>query len=126
MSNAAGIQNLLRNIGGSIGISYVSTMLVRFSLAHQVFLNAAVFAAEPSLSRTHQRPATTVTRDDSMYRCLAPKTRQLASNLVLQQAELLGITSFVLHGRLGIGDCRGGRLLSQVAPRITGRLPSFH
>jgi DHA2 family multidrug resistance protein len=30
-----GIQNLMRNLGGSIGISYVSTMLVRYAQAHQ-------------------------------------------------------------------------------------------
>jgi DHA2 family multidrug resistance protein len=38
MGNAAGIQNLLRNIGGSVGISAVSTMLDRFSQMHQAYM----------------------------------------------------------------------------------------
>jgi MFS transporter, DHA2 family, multidrug resistance protein len=47
IGNAAGIQNLLRNIGGSVGISFVSTMLERFAQAHQAFLTARVSALSP-------------------------------------------------------------------------------
>jgi len=35
IGNASGIQNLLRNIGGSVGLSFVSTMLVRYAQTHQ-------------------------------------------------------------------------------------------
>lgn len=35
IGNATGIQNLVRNIGGSIGISFVSTMLARGAQTHQ-------------------------------------------------------------------------------------------
>jgi DHA2 family multidrug resistance protein len=35
IGNATGIQNLLRNIGGSVGLSFVSTMLVRYAQTHQ-------------------------------------------------------------------------------------------
>ena len=35
MTNAAGIQNLLKNIGGAIGTSLVATMLTRFAQVHQ-------------------------------------------------------------------------------------------
>jgi DHA2 family multidrug resistance protein len=38
IGNAAGIQNLLRNVGGSVGISFVSTMLERYAQAHQAFM----------------------------------------------------------------------------------------
>ncbi|HEY3860839.1 MAG TPA: DHA2 family efflux MFS transporter permease subunit [Verrucomicrobiae bacterium] len=47
IGNAAGIQNLLRNIGGSVGISVVTTMLERLSQAHQVFLVDRVSALSP-------------------------------------------------------------------------------
>jgi DHA2 family multidrug resistance protein len=47
IGNAAGIQNLLRNIGGSVGISFVSTMLDRFGQAHQAFLTGGVSALNP-------------------------------------------------------------------------------
>lgn len=47
IGNATGIQNLLRNIGGSVGISFVATMLERFSQAHQVFLTAHYSPLDP-------------------------------------------------------------------------------
>ena len=40
IGNAAGIYNLMRNIGGSIGIATVTTMLVRGSQDHQNYLAA--------------------------------------------------------------------------------------
>jgi DHA2 family multidrug resistance protein len=40
MGNATGIYNLMRNIGGSIGIASVTTMLVRGAQAHQNYLAA--------------------------------------------------------------------------------------
>jgi DHA2 family multidrug resistance protein len=47
IGNAAGIQNLVRNIGGSVGISFVSTMLERFAQAHQVFMTDRISALNP-------------------------------------------------------------------------------
>ncbi len=47
MGNAAGIYNLMRNIGGSIGIAAVTTMLVRGAQVHQSYLAANVGAGNP-------------------------------------------------------------------------------
>jgi DHA2 family multidrug resistance protein len=47
IGNAAGIQNLLRNIGGSVGISFVSTMLDRLSQRHQAYITGSVSALNP-------------------------------------------------------------------------------
>jgi DHA2 family multidrug resistance protein len=47
MGNAAGIYNLMRNIGGSIGIASVTTMLVRGSQVHQNYLAANAGAGNP-------------------------------------------------------------------------------
>ena len=38
IGNALSIQNLIRTIGGSIGLSYVSTMLARYSQVHQAMM----------------------------------------------------------------------------------------
>ena len=38
MTNASGIQNLLKNIGGAIGTSLVATMLTRFAQVHQYMM----------------------------------------------------------------------------------------
>jgi DHA2 family multidrug resistance protein len=47
MGNAAGIQNLLRNIGGSVGISLVSTFLDRLSQRHQVYMTRNISPLSP-------------------------------------------------------------------------------
>ena len=49
IGNAAGIYNLMRNIGGSIGIACVTTLLVRGSQAHQNYLSANITATSPAL-----------------------------------------------------------------------------
>jgi DHA2 family multidrug resistance protein len=48
IGSGAGIQNLMRNLGGSIGISYVSTMLVRYAQAHQVFMAGHFSSLNPA------------------------------------------------------------------------------
>jgi DHA2 family multidrug resistance protein len=47
IGNATGIQNLVRNVGGSIGISFVSTMIERYAQAHQAFLVGRLSALNP-------------------------------------------------------------------------------
>jgi MFS transporter, DHA2 family, multidrug resistance protein len=42
MGNAAGIFNLMRNLGGSVGISVVTTMLSRGAQVHQNFLDGTI------------------------------------------------------------------------------------
>jgi DHA2 family multidrug resistance protein len=51
IGNAAGIQNLVRNVGGSIGISFVSTMLERYAQAHQVFMAGHLSTLNPAFRR---------------------------------------------------------------------------
>jgi len=48
IGNASGIYNLIRNVGGSIGIAVVTTMLVRGSQAHQNYLVANVTTTNPT------------------------------------------------------------------------------
>ena len=47
MGNATGIYNLMRNIGGSIGIATVTTLLVRGSQVHQNYLAANAGTGNP-------------------------------------------------------------------------------
>ncbi|MFP5229097.1 MAG: DHA2 family efflux MFS transporter permease subunit [Acidobacteriota bacterium] len=48
IGNASGIYNLMRNIGGSIGIAAVTTLLVRRSQVHQNYLVGHVTADAPA------------------------------------------------------------------------------
>ena len=47
IGNAAGIYNLMRNIGGSVGIAGLVALLVRGSQAHQQYLGAHLTASSP-------------------------------------------------------------------------------
>lgn len=38
MTNASGLQNLLKNIGSAVGTSLVATMLTRFAQMHQYMM----------------------------------------------------------------------------------------
>jgi DHA2 family multidrug resistance protein len=49
IGNATGIYNLMRNIGGSIGIASMTTMLVRGAQVHQSYLAAGATAGTPVL-----------------------------------------------------------------------------
>jgi MFS transporter, DHA2 family, multidrug resistance protein len=50
-NSATGIINLARNVGGSVGISVVTTMLARSSQVHQQILAANVYAENPAYKR---------------------------------------------------------------------------
>jgi DHA2 family multidrug resistance protein len=48
IGNAAGIYNLARNVGGSIGIASMTTYLVRGAQTHQNYLAANLTASNPA------------------------------------------------------------------------------
>ena len=47
MTNASGVQNLLKTIGGAIGTSFVATFLSRFAQAHQFMMVGKMSALNP-------------------------------------------------------------------------------
>ncbi len=49
-NEVSGLTALARNIGGSLGISFISTMLVRRAQVHQQFLAAHIYPGSPSYS----------------------------------------------------------------------------
>ena len=51
MGNATGIYNLMRNIGGSVGIAVVTTLLARGAQIHQSILVGHLSAANPAFQR---------------------------------------------------------------------------
>jgi len=54
MANATGLFNLMRNIGGSIGISAVTTMLARGAQAHQAVMVAHMTPYDPAFQQRLQ------------------------------------------------------------------------
>ena len=56
MGNAAGIYNLVRNVGGSIGIAALTTAIVRGTQTHQSYLGAHLTASSPVADGDDPRP----------------------------------------------------------------------
>jgi DHA2 family multidrug resistance protein len=88
MGNATGIYNLMRNLGGSIGISVVTTMVTRGAQAHQAYLATHVTAYDT----TYQ---TALQASQSMLGFSAGHAQALLMapgaiyNALLQQSNLL-------------------------------------
>jgi DHA2 family multidrug resistance protein len=59
-SNASGLFNLIRNEGSSIGVSVVTTFLVRNQQAHQNYLSAHVNPLNPIATAAMQRASASV------------------------------------------------------------------
>ena len=51
MGNATGLSNMLRNIGGSIGISMATTAIIRRAALHQTEIGAHLSASDPVLQQ---------------------------------------------------------------------------
>ncbi len=58
IGNASGLYNLMRNLGGSIGIAFVTTMLARGAQAHQALMVGASRADRPGVRAASGRRQT--------------------------------------------------------------------
>jgi DHA2 family multidrug resistance protein len=88
MGNAAGLFNLLRNLGGSVGISMVTTMIARGAQAHQATLVTHLTPLDPVFqSRLHETEAALA------HQVTAAQAQAMAPgaiyNSLLQQSNLL-------------------------------------
>ena len=103
ISNASGLYNLMRNLGGSIGIAFVTTMLARGAQTHQALMvehltptdpaYAQRFAAAKTLLAHHADP-TTATQ----------QAYAAVYSLLDQQAHLWAfVDNFVLFSVLALG-----------------------
>jgi MFS transporter, DHA2 family, multidrug resistance protein len=89
IGNAAGLYNLLRNVGGSVGISTVNTILARREQLHQSELAHSLWPGSPlwqeSLRRltavmgAHADPVTAVKRAEDLLQGLLAQQSQLWS-----------------------------------------------
>jgi len=92
IGNATGIQNLIRNIGGSIGLSFVSTMLERSSQTHQAMMVGHLSPLNPQYQRHLAAAqglfATRFTPADALERAHA-----LSYHTLVQQADYWSFVS---------------------------------
>jgi DHA2 family multidrug resistance protein len=103
IGNASGLYNLMRNLGGSIGIAFVTTMLARGAQAHQALMVGHLTAGDPAFARQfaaaksvlgHQTDSVTATR----------QAYSAVYSLLDQQAHLWAfVDNFYLFGLLALG-----------------------
>ncbi|HEY3931375.1 MAG TPA: DHA2 family efflux MFS transporter permease subunit [Verrucomicrobiae bacterium] len=103
IGNASGLYNLMRNLGGSIGIAFVTTMLARGAQTHQALMVGHLTATDPAFVQrfaaaksllAHQTDSVTATRQaySAIY------------SLLDQQAHLWAfVDNFYLFGLLALG-----------------------
>ncbi len=100
IGNAAGIYNLMRNIGGSVGIATATTLLVRRAQVHQNFLAAGFSASGTAGGVLRGLEASLYNSGSSIYDA-QQKALGAIYGLSQQQATLLAyIDSFRIIGSL--------------------------
>ncbi len=94
-NEVSGLTALARNIGGSLGISFISTMLVRRAQTHQQFLSAHVYGASDKYRVLQQGISGALqTRGYSSADAATHSMAQIY-NIMLQQARLLAYVDTV-------------------------------
>jgi DHA2 family multidrug resistance protein len=97
MGNGSGIINLMRNVGGSIGVSTIVTMLARRSQVHQTTLVAHYTPYERAFVQAAHHVATHLPEADRM------RGLRLMYGLLSKQAALLSyIDIFMWSVLLGV------------------------
>lgn len=88
MGNATGLFNLLRNLGGSVGISMVTTMVARGAQAHQATLVTHLTPLDPAFQSRLQAMEATLRQQVTAVQAhvMAPDA---VYNSLLQQSNLL-------------------------------------
>jgi DHA2 family multidrug resistance protein len=89
VGNAAGIYNLMRNIGGSVGIASVTTFLVRGSQVHQNYLVASVSSRNQAMTGMLQGMQARLCTEGFDAYTAHQKALGMLYGMIQQQASLL-------------------------------------
>ncbi len=98
-NNATGIINLARNVGGSVGISLVATMLSRGAQVHQAYLTAHVNPLDPAYrAQLAGLTSTLVTKGMSLTAATAQAQGVIYGTVQRQASMLAFVDNFRLLG----------------------------
>ena len=126
VGNAAGIYNLVRNIGGSIGIACTTAFLVRMGQVHQNYLGANLASTDPSLTNAARGLAGYLATGGSDPVDAQHKALGAVYQMVQQQASLMAyVDSFRLLGYMSL-LCVPVVLLFRRSRRSITREPATH
>jgi len=96
---ASGLMNLARNVGGSVGISFVTTMLARRAQVHQARLTENLSAANPQFQKMlHGMPGMFQGEGSGPGTALQRTYAVMQGNVIRQSTMLAYIDNFWLLG----------------------------
>lgn len=98
MTNAAGLQNLVKNIGGAIGTSLVATMLSRFAQMHQYMMVGKLSELNPNFIERIQAAAGALAQYTDMATATYMAQYQQYGQLIKQSTLWAFMDSFRIFG----------------------------
>jgi DHA2 family multidrug resistance protein len=99
-NQVSGMVNLMRNIGGSIGISAVTTMLARHQQVHQVYLARNLFQYNPRLQQALTRITALFGTQSGEAQAMRQAYGQIYRSVQRQASVLAYIDIFRIFGTL--------------------------
>ena len=94
-NQVAGMNNFMRNLGGSIGISMLSTWLQRLSQRHQVYLSAHASAGDPQFTQRIAGLTQTFTSQGIPANEANVRAYSMLSRMVSGQASMLAYVDII-------------------------------
>jgi MFS transporter, DHA2 family, multidrug resistance protein len=94
-NQVAGMNNFMRNLGGSIGISMLGTFLTRLSQRHQVYLSAHTSAGDPQFTQRVAGLTKTFTDQGIAPNQATAQAYTLISRTVTGQAAVLAYIDII-------------------------------
>ncbi len=98
----SGITNLARNIGGSIGISLLSTFLQRLSQVHQVYLSAHTSTGDPAFQSRVSGMAQTFRNQGSTAGEATTQAYRMIERTLVGQATVLAYIDIISVGAVAV------------------------
>jgi len=116
MGNASGIFNLMRNVGGSVGISLVTTFAARRAQVHQATLVGNLTPYDPAYQSSLQTMTTTFTAHGDTVTAQSQAVGSMYHTLLSQANLLAYLDNFRLFAGLCLVCLVGALLLKNVKP----------
>jgi DHA2 family multidrug resistance protein len=121
INNATGIINLARNVGGSVGIANVTTLLARRAQIHQATLVSHLTPLDPAYNSAVQGASHFLMQQgSSASQALAQAQGLIYGNLVRQSTMLAFIDTFWLLGYTFIAMIPLMFLIKKAKPHAAG------
>ena len=117
IGNGSGIFNLMRNVGGSVGISLVTTLAERAALRHQVFLAGHTTPYDPAYRSTLHALSSEYAMDSGVFEGHHQALGALYNTLISQATLLAYLEDFVVFALGGIVCIAAALLMKKSASR---------